>query len=81
MNEERTGLWLRQINGTYPWVCVITGFRNCEPSHGVDIYNFEVMTSNYSLGTIGWVASMLAATILYQYNGHQRPILTHSNKL
>jgi hypothetical protein len=42
-------------------------FRNGSASHGGDRKTFEVMTSTQTLGTLGSVASMLAAT-LYQGN-------------
>jgi hypothetical protein len=42
-------------------------FDNGQPSHGGDRKIFEVMTSNLPRGTLGSVASLLAAT-LYQGN-------------
>ena len=42
-------------------------FRNGQQSHGGDRKTFEVMTSTLPIGTIGSVASLLAAT-LYQGN-------------
>jgi hypothetical protein len=42
-------------------------FHNGQPSHGGDRKIFEVMTSTLPKGTIGSVASLLAA-ILYQGN-------------
>ena len=41
--------------------------RNGQPSHGGDRKIFEVMTSTLPEGTLGSVASLLAAT-LYQGN-------------
>jgi hypothetical protein len=41
--------------------------HNGQPSHGGDRTIFEVMTSTLSKGTLGSVASLLAAT-LYQGN-------------
>jgi len=40
-------------------------FHNGQPSHGGDSKIFEVMTSTLPKGTLGSVASLLAAT-LYQ---------------
>jgi hypothetical protein len=42
-------------------------FHNGQPSHGGDHTIFEVMTSTLPKGTLGSVASLLAA-ILYQGN-------------
>jgi hypothetical protein len=42
-------------------------FHNGQSSHGGDRKIFEVMTSTLSKGTLGSVASLLAAT-LYQGN-------------
>jgi hypothetical protein len=42
-------------------------FHNGQPSHGGDRKIFEVMTSTLPKGTLGSVASLLAAT-LYQGN-------------
>ena len=42
-------------------------FHNSQPSHGGNRNIFEVMTSTLSRGTLGSVASLLAAT-LYQEN-------------
>jgi hypothetical protein len=42
-------------------------FHNGQPSHGGDSNIFEVMTSTLPKGTLGSVASLLAAT-LYQEN-------------
>ena len=42
-------------------------FHNGQPSHGGDRITFEVMTSTLPRGTLGSVASLLAAT-LYQGN-------------
>jgi hypothetical protein len=38
-------------------------FQNRQPSHGGDRKYFEVMTSTLPKGTLGVVASMLAATL------------------
>ena len=54
-------------NGTYPWSFVTQIFQNGQPSHGGGRKSFEVMTSTLSKGTLGSVASLLAA-ILYQGN-------------
>ena len=54
-------------SGTYPWSFVTQIFHNGQPSHGGDRKIFEVMTSTLPKGTIGSVASLLAA-ILYQGN-------------
>ena len=51
--------------GTYPWSFVSQLFHNGQPSHGGDRKIFEVMTSTLPKGTLGSVASLLAAT-LYQ---------------
>ena len=66
MNEERTGKCLPQVehirshlSHRYP--------NNGQSSHGVDRKTFEVMTSNKPIGTLGSVASLLAAS-LYQGN-------------
>jgi hypothetical protein len=54
-------------SGTYPWSFVTHIFHNGQPSHGGDPNIFEVMTSTLPKGTLGSVASLLAAT-LYQGN-------------
>ena len=54
-------------SGTYPWSFVTQIFHNGQSSHGGDRKIFEVMTSTLSKGTLGSVASLLAAT-LYQGN-------------
>jgi hypothetical protein len=54
-------------SGTYPWLFVTQIFHNGQPSHGGDRKIFEVMTSTLPKGTIGSLASLLAAT-LYQGN-------------
>jgi hypothetical protein len=54
-------------SGTYPWSFVTQIFHNSQPSHGGNRNIFEVMTSTLPKGTLGSVASMLAAT-LYQRN-------------
>jgi hypothetical protein len=53
--------------GTYPWSFVTQIFRNGQPSHGGDRKIFEVMTSNLPQGTLGSVASLLAATLYQGY--------------
>ena len=53
--------------GTYPWSFVTQIFHNGKPSHGGDRTIFEVMTSILPKGTLGSVASLLAATV-YQGN-------------
>ena len=52
-------------NGTFPWSFVTQIFYNGNPSRGDDHKTFEVMTSTYPIGTIGSMASLLAAA-LYQ---------------
>ena len=54
-------------SGAYPWIFVTQIFHNGRPSHGGDRKTFEVMTSTQLRGTLGSVASLLAAT-LYQGN-------------
>ena len=54
-------------SGTYSWSFVTQIFHNGQPSHGGDRKFFEVMTSTLPKGTLGSVASLLAAT-LYQGN-------------
>ena len=54
-------------SGAYPWSFVTQIFHNGQPSHGGDRKIFEVMTSSLTKGTLGSVASLLAAT-LYQGN-------------
>jgi hypothetical protein len=54
-------------SGTYPWSFVTQIFHNGQPSHSSDRKTFEVMTSTLPKGTLGSVASLLAAT-LYQGN-------------
>jgi hypothetical protein len=54
-------------SGTYPWSFVTQIFHNGQPSHGGDRKIFKVMTSTLPKGTLGSVASLLAAT-LYQGN-------------
>jgi hypothetical protein len=54
-------------SGTYPWSFVTQIFHNGQPSNGGDRNTFEVMTSTYLRGTLGSVASLLAA-MLYQGN-------------
>ena len=52
-------------SGIYPWSFVTQIFHNGQPNHGGDRKIFEVMTSTLPKGTLGSVASLLAAT-LYQ---------------
>ena len=54
-------------SGTYPWSFVTQIFHNGKPSHVGDRNIFEVITSTLPKGTLGSVASLLAAT-LYQGN-------------
>ena len=63
----RRGLGSVTTSGTYPWSFISQIFHNGQPSHGCDRQTFEVMTSTYPRGTLGSVASLLAAT-LYQGN-------------
>ena len=51
-------------SGTHPWSFVTPIFHNGQPSHGGDRKTFEVMTSTYLRGTIGSVASLLAAILI-----------------
>jgi hypothetical protein len=57
--------------GTYPWSFVTQIFHNGKPSHGGDRTIFEVMTSILPKGTLGSVASLLAATV---YQGNNMPV-------
>ena len=52
-------------SGTYPWSFVTQIFHSGQPSHGGDRKIFEVMTSALPKGTLGSVASLLAASIYY----------------
>ena len=54
-------------SGTYPWSFVTQIFHNGQPRHGGDRKTFEEMTSTWPRGTLGSVASWLAAK-LYQGN-------------
>jgi hypothetical protein len=54
-------------SGIPPWSCVTHIFHSGEPSHGGNRKTFEVMPSTKLRGTLGSVASLLAAT-LYQGN-------------
>jgi hypothetical protein len=54
-------------SGTYPWSFVTQIFHNGQPSRGGNRKTFEVITSTYLRGTLGSIASLLAAT-LYQGN-------------
>jgi len=49
------------------WSFVTQIFNNGQPSHGGDGKTFEVMISTQPRGTLGSVASLLAATL---YQGH-----------
>jgi hypothetical protein len=51
-----------KTSGTYPWSFVTQIFHNGQPSHGGDLQNFELVTSDYLRGTRNSVASLLAAT-------------------
>jgi hypothetical protein len=62
-------------SGTYPWSFVTQIFHNGPPSHVGDRKIFEVITSTLPKGTLGSVASLLAAT-LYQGNIYPLPTLT-----
>jgi hypothetical protein len=48
-------------SGTYPWSFVTQIFHSGQPNHGGDRKTFEVMTSTLPKGTLGLVASLLAA--------------------
>ena len=61
-------------SGTYPWSFVTQQFNNDQPSNDGDRNIFELMTSTLPKGTIGSVASSLAAT-LYQGNPDRNPKL------
>ena len=50
-------------NETYPWSIVTKIFQNGQPSHGGGGKIFEMMTSILPKGTLGSVASLLAATL------------------
>ena len=69
MNEERTGKCLQQVEHIRGHLTQI--FHNGQPSHGGDRKFYkclvEVMTSTLPKGTLGSVASLLAATF-YQRN-------------
>ena len=54
-------------SGTYLWSFVTQIFHSGQPNHGGDRKTFEVMTSTLPKGTLGLVASLLAAA-LYQGN-------------
>ena len=56
-----------KTSGRYQWSFVTQIFHNGQTSHGGDRQIFEVMTSTSPKGTLGSVASLLAAT-LYQGN-------------
>jgi hypothetical protein len=48
------------------WSFVTQIFHNGQPSHGGDRKIFEVMTSTLPKGTLGSVASLLAATLYHR---------------
>jgi hypothetical protein len=54
-------------SGTFPWSFVIEIVHSGQQRHGGDRSIFEVMTSTLLNGTLGSVASLLAATL---YQGH-----------
>jgi hypothetical protein len=54
-------------SGIYPWSFVTQIFYNGQPSQGGDRTIFEVMTSTLPQGTLGSVASLLAATLYQGY--------------
>ena len=54
-------------SGTHPWSFVTQIFHSGQQSHGGNRKTFEMITSTKTLGTLGSVASLLAA-ILYQGN-------------
>ena len=54
-------------SGTYPWSFVTQIFHNDQPSHGGDRTIFEVMTLTLPKGTLGSVASLLAANLCQGY--------------
>ena len=59
----RKGPEVFTTSGTYPWPFVTQIFHNGQPSHGGDRKMSEVMTSTLPKGTLGSVASLLAATL------------------
>ena len=61
-------------SGIYPCSLLTHIFHNSQPSHGGYRKTFEVMTSTFPIGTIGPVASLLAAT-LYQGNPDRNHML------
>jgi hypothetical protein len=61
----RKGREVFTTSGTYPWSFVTQILHSGQPSHGGDRTIF--MTSTLPKGTLGSVASLLAAT-LYQGN-------------
>jgi hypothetical protein len=50
-------------SGTYLCSFVTQIFHNGQPSHGGNRKSFEVMTTTLPKGTLGSVASLLAATL------------------
>ena len=48
---------------TYPWSLLTQKFHSGQTGHGGDRIIFEVMTSTFPKGTLGSVASLLAATL------------------
>jgi hypothetical protein len=59
-------------SGTYPWSFVTQIFHNVQPSHGGDRKIFQVLTSTLPKGTLGSVATLLAATL-----HHGNPDMNH----
>jgi hypothetical protein len=53
------------------WSFVTQIFYSGQPSHGGDRTIFEVMTSTLPQGTLGSVASLLAATLYQGYPDRQ----------
>jgi len=54
-------------------------FHNCEPNHSDDRKTFEVMISTYLRGTLGSVASLLAATFYFRFDGFVMNDITYVN--
>jgi hypothetical protein len=67
-------------SGTYPWSFVTQICHNGQPSHGGDRTFIEVMTSILPKGTLGSVASLIAATP-YQENRVIWEMYTHMQVL
>jgi hypothetical protein len=62
-------------SGTYPWSFVTQIFHNGQPSHGGDRKIFKVMTSTLPKGTVGSVASLLAATLYQRHADRNHKLL------